>query len=670
MDMGAGGWLNDSQAGPSGIIMVNSDLSGTYITHDRGKSWTNIGAVQGLKETHACGMGYDPVDSKVIFIGMERGIYRSSDGGYNFVKVFDGIFCTDIVISKSNHMIGFAGGNSRYNKSDGNVYKTTDNGETWTKVSTDLPASDIVVQEIIVSPANPDILYAQSYKGRFAKATSALYKSVNGGANWTEVAPEILRNEIFDIAIDPSDFNRMYATGKNIGIAKSVDGGITWVTKKLNEMGSIHIKSDKPNIIRVLCASKCMESSDYGDTWVLKAEWPETSFLPGHSWGGVDMTRKCDDMSNSDTYFWRNSCWVWGSFDGGKTIHPLWTKEASAGAGWWITTGVENSNPWTLEISEADPNLIYVGYWDMGMWRSLDHGQSWQSCNNTDLTGKWTSTVSLNSKQGCGGNCRTICADPKRTGVVWATIGGDQGEPELVYKSSNFGKFDSWEKTTGLPATKEVFGLSVDHNSPLNNRILFVTANGNIYKSTNDGIKWDTISSGLNCQFTMVDRFKSGFVYAGGKGGFYRSVDSGSSWTKTGLPEMTNIYDIKSDLSDKGWIYAVCFGRGLGLYLSKDWGITWEKILTDDFLRGIAVDPKNPNNLYAAASSARDAGGYNPNSHGVLFTRDGGKTWKQANEGLSWPFAWCLAVDPKDPSFIFGGFTGQNCKKRQFSDVK
>jgi len=93
-------------------------------------------------------------------------------------------------------------------------------------------------------------------------------------------------------------------------------------------------------------------------------------------------------------------------------------------------------------------------------------------------------------------------------------------------------------------------------------------------------------------------------------------------------------------------------------------------MLNDDFLRGVAVDPKNPMNIYAASSSARDSGGYNPNSHGLLFTRDGGKTWKQANEGLSWPFAWCVEVDPNDPSFVFGGFNGQNFKKRQFSDVQ
>ena len=167
----------------------------------------------------------------------------------------------------------------------------------------------------------------------------------------------------------------------------------------------------------------------------------------------------------------------------------------------------------------------------------------------------------------------------------------------------------------------------------------------------------------------MVDRFDARYVYAGGKIGFYRSTNGGESWTKTGLPEMGSVNNIKVDPSNPGWVYVVCFGKNRGLYLSKDKGTTWQKILSDDFLRGIAVDPKNSMNLYAASSSARDSGGYHSNSHGLLFTRDGGKTWKQANEGLSWPFAWCVEVDPRDPSFVFGGFNGQNFKKRQFSDV-
>jgi hypothetical protein len=374
-------------------------------------------------------------------------------------------------------------------------------------------------------------------------------------------------------------------------------------------------------------------------------------------------------MSDSDTYFWINDIAAWASFDGARTVHPLWTKEKTPGSGWWITTGVENSCPWDLAISEADPNVIYQAYWDMGLWRSLDHGQYWQSCNNTDLTGAWTKSVKPPSKQGIGGNSRTVCADPARANVVWASIGGDQTDPQKVYKSSNYGQFDSWVATTGLPSTYVINGLSVDNNSDPANRTLFVTALGNIYKSVNDGMTWSIVSNGLNCQYTMTDRFDSSYVYAGGTGGFYRSTDAGGTWSETGLPEMTSVFDIKTDPSNPTWIYVACCGTNKGLYLSKDKGSNWTKILTDDFLRGVAVDPKNPLNIYTASSSAVSSGGYKEKSTGIKYTRNGGTTWISANEGVSWPFAYCVEVDPNDNSFVFAGMPGMNFKKRQFSDI-
>jgi len=167
----------------------------------------------------------------------------------------------------------------------------------------------------------------------------------------------------------------------------------------------------------------------------------------------------------------------------------------------------------------------------------------------------------------------------------------------------------------------------------------------------------------------MVDRFDPSHVYAGGTGGFYRSTNAGGDWSKTGLTEMTSVYDIKTDPSNPTWIYVACCGTNKGLYLSKNKGSDWTKILTDDFLRGVAVDPKNPLNIYVASSSAVSSGGYKEKSTGIQYTRDGGNTWISANEGVSWPFAYCVEVDPEDNSFVFAGMPGMNFKKRQFSDL-
>jgi photosystem II stability/assembly factor-like uncharacterized protein len=669
MDMGAGGYLNGCQAGPTGIMLLISDLSGAYISKDRGQSWKNIGYEQGIENTHASTMGFDPVDSNVMFIGVGGGIYKSKDEGSTFYESLDSMFCTEICISKNNHQIGYAGGNSKWNVADGSLYQTTNNGDNWTKLSTNLPTEDFMIHKIVISNNDPNKLYLLSHSGRFAEADKALFFSKDGGSNWIEINPALLHGEINDFAVDPVNEDIIYASrnGNNTDVLKSIDGGENWKIVINKNTGLLVVKPDMPNVVRCISSWRLIESSDYGENWIFHPAWPSSDYLPGRRW--VNTSRKCEDLSDSDTYFWTNSCWIFASFNGGKNYKQLWTTEMPDNTGWWITRGVENTVPWDIEISQANSDIIYIGFYDMGMWRSLDHGKSWQSCNNTDLTGTWVWSVDDNSKQGVGGNTRTICADPDRENVVWATIQGNQKQKAYLCKSTDYGKFDSWITSEGLPDATDIMGLSIDYNSSPSNRTLLVTVEGNIYKSDNDGADWRLLVKDLNCKYTLIDNHNSDYMYAGGDDGLYRSVDKGENWEKIGLPEMTFIHDIKFDPVSSGTIYAVCFGEGKGLYKSNNYGVNWSKVLTDDFLRGVAIDPLNTMNIYAGSSSAKAAGGYKDGSNGFLCSRDQGATWNKANEGLSWPFVSRIEIDPENPAYVFIGANGMGFKKRYFNSL-
>ena len=220
----------------------------------------------------------------------------------------------------------------------------------------------------------------------------------------------------------------------------------------------------------------------------------------------------------------------------------------------------------------------------------------------------------------------------------------------------------------GLPdpiLASEIWGLSMDRTSPAENRILFVTAGGKVFRSTDDGYHWSQVFSKGSTRITAVDRFDGRLVFAGGSI-LWRSTDGGENWTKSGLPEMREIYDIKTDPINPGRVYVACYGNGLGLYRSQDSGVTWEHLWTNSSARGVAIHPKNPNLLYAT-SSLNDCCGAGPiGSAGVARSTDGGQTWITVNEGLPWPFAWPVEVDPSEPTWVMIGAPGTGYYLREF----
>ena len=214
-----------------------------------------------------------------------------------------------------------------------------------------------------------------------------------------------------------------------------------------------------------------------------------------------------------------------------------------------------------IEISPVNSDIIYLGYYDLGFMRSLDRGKSWQNSNHSIYTGAW---------KGDGGNTFTIAADPTRANVVWA--GQSEGRSTAAYllRSSQSGANNTWVLSSrGLPfPNTALFGLSVDPNSPENNRTLFVTANKNVYRSLDDGYNWSLVlETQGKSHFTAIDYFDGNLVYAGGSGGLWRSESGGASgtWQQVGILEMqgaitgdiwqsnwTGVMDIKTDRNKIG----------------------------------------------------------------------------------------------------------------------
>ena len=699
---GGGGWFGCVGVSDNGVILAGSDLSGAYRSFDGGQTWDVCGDSRGFNETHVSGMGFHKTNPSMMFLA-GNGIYKSIDDGDSWSLVLDASigsaqrgYISDIEFGTNEASTGYAswhGGN--WNTDNADILKTIDGGDTWNLLNSNIPDTRII--KLVVNPLDANTLYLLTGKGRPVCTDADVYKSIDGGLTWENLT---FTNsfegftEVVDLGIDPQNPENLYITtadaacslqnyyiGSSSKLFKSIDAGASWF--KLQDQGGL-IFVDANNASKVTLIetrivadwnpkSGTRVSLDGGITFTKTSDvstWGtafhgSTQYTYGGTRDGYGRTI-AQDPSNPDAFYWVNSQWVAGSSNGGTTFNVLHGNEVSPG--FWESTGVDNIVHYEVTINEKNPNIIYIGLADMGIWRSLDKGDSWQSCNTESIQYGWGN--------GRGGNVRSILSDPNRENVVWTAL-----QKGYVLKSTNSGEATSWqESNTGIPSGAYINGLSLDVNSPTTNRILYLTAEGTVYKSDTDGANWSPVLTGESCNFTAVDRFDANLVYAGGTKGLWRSIDQGISWTKlTGLQDLPadntlldirsnsykGIYDIQTDPNHTNRLYVTVFGGGQvrGLHRSDDAGITWQKILEDGYMRQVAIAPKNSNLLYATSSSAMSSGGLKSGSNGVWFSNDAGTTWTLQNQEMAYPFANGVAITNENEPTVFIGSQGSGFQR-------
>ncbi|MBK8443527.1 MAG: hypothetical protein IPL35_08985 [Sphingobacteriales bacterium] len=703
---GGGGAFNVIEAGSGGTILVGSDLSGVYKSTDNGNSFIPLGEQHGLTMAHIGGIGFDPDNDNIFFVGTVSGLYKTSDGGTTFSKVISTGYISDIWVSETSSNIVYAAWHASYTTTDAQIYKSTDGGTTFSKVSNLPTNANLRIIKFIGDPQNSNTFYFISGKSRNACGVAKLYKTTDGGVSFSDIT--VANVQVLDADIDPLNTSILYLSTYNgtcdytnlLGsFYKSTDGGATWNLQS-NRTGAIFVKKDNPAIIRRIDPrltnswtpeAGTWESTDGGVSWshtgIIAARTANTTWDTGYLkdvngvssgldvlWGysiGFEGFIKAmgTDMSNPDVILWADTQYAFRSDDGGVSFNNLFTKKLANNN--WQSTGLDNINIVDVEINKGDNNIIYAGYFDIGFWRSLDGGISWQSGNAADYTGGWN---------GYGGNVASIVSDPQRTNVVWTTMSEHQmGEsPTYLLRSNNFGEKSSWIlSNSGLP-TQEVMGLSLDENSLSSNRTLYVTAQGKVYKSSNDGTSWQLLNSGLpanGMRFTAVDKFNGNIVYAGGGNGLYASLDAGTTWSAIGNTEIntggsvsfwpqTNgqgVFDIVPDPLTTGVVYVTVYGNNKGLYRGTLSGSTWtwEKLYTDNFMRKVAINPSNPQQIAATSSSAFTDGWYHPASKGIIYSTDGFATSSIVDE-LEWPFGMTADMTATE---IFIGSPGTGIHK-------
>ncbi len=344
----------------------------------------------------------------------------------------------------------------------GGVWKTTDGGVNWTALTDNLPT--LACGDIAVDQTNPNVLYLGTgelnYSGD-SQYGNGIYKSTDGGANWFQVATVTqVGNRCSYIAIDPFNSNIVYMGGNN-GIFKSTNAGINWT----NINGGTNIN--------------CIVINPY----------------------------------NSQIIYITN-----GGSNAGQII-----KSVNGGNTWTTLTG---GLPTTmgriqLALAKSDVNTIYAsiaassGGALLGLYKTTDAGTTWTA---------QSTTPNYLSSQGWYDNAVTV----KPSDANYVVVGGLD-----VYASSTGGT-SLVQKSQWATTNPSLMAHADIHRLEYNGSVLYCCSDGGVYKSTNDGNNWTDLNQKLSTlQYQSADYDPTNLLsFQGGTqdNNKMTSTDGGSNW--------------------------------------------------------------------------------------------------------------------------------------------
>ncbi len=504
-------------------------------------------------------------------------------------------------------------------------------------------------------------------------AGGGLWKSTNGGTNWTTSTDALAHLGTSGLAINPTNPSIMYlATGDgdandtySIGVLKSTNGGDTWSTTGLNwavtnsrSIREILLHPENPDIVLVATSNGVYRSINAGVSWTQEQTGNFRDIEASKAFG-------------SNTFFASTSTEVFKSTNSGDTFTSVYT--------------VTGSNRIELAVTNANTDYIYAlaslstdsGF--KGLYRSTDGGTSWSTMSTTPNILGYSENGSGAGGQGWYDLC--IAADPLVANTIY--IGGVNTWKSLdggvTWTLNNFW----YSLNNGIPAV-HADKHSLDFQ---NNTTLWIGCDGGAYVSTNGGTSWTDKSNtlvisqmyrlavsqtdtkvitglqdngtklrstagvwsdviggdGMECQ---INRTNSNIMYGAIQNGeLRRSTNGGSSWTDIqntipGAPGGSWITPYELDPTTPSTIYA----GYAQLYKSTNQGTNWTSIGNTTQLGTsnktiLRVAPSNSNFIYTGTSSA------------IYKTADGGISWNKIS--LPGTDISMLEIHPTKPNTIW-----------------
>jgi len=597
---------------------------GVYKTEDGGASWKNMG----LKESRQIGMiEIDPRNTDVVYVaaegsiwgpGGERGLYKTTDGGKTWNKVLDvsentGI--NNVVMDPRNPDVLYATSEQRrrhvYTKIGGGpesaVYKSKDAGKTWNKIMTGLPSGHIGGMGIAISPVNPDVLYIIM---EAAGESSGFYRTTNRGATWEKMSTYASSGQYYnEIFCDPKNVDKVYSMETVSKV--TVDAGKTWTSVGNNERHvddhALWIDPANTDHLYIGGDGGIYETFDGGKTYIFKSNLPITQFYRVNVDNAFPFYNVYGGTQDNNSMGGPSR-----NINRDGVVNDDWTV-TMGGDGFWVA------------IDPVDENIVYTEYqygnaylWDK---KSEEAISIKPVPRKGEKTYRWFWDTPL------------LISPHQRERIYMAA--------NKVFRSDNRGK--SWE----------VISEDITRNEDRNQFKVMGK-----YWSV-DAVAKDVSTSLWGLVVSLAEsRVKKDLLYAGTDDGVIAvTEDGGKSWNRVttfpGIPEYTYVSDVLPDKFNENVVYASFNNTqsdDLKPYIlkSSDKGKTWtaitNKLPANGPIHTIEQDNVNPELLFAGSE------------FGFYYSLDGGNEWIEFKSGLPTIAVRDIATQERECDLVLGTF--------------
>ena len=600
---------------------------GVYRSDDAGKSWKNMGLPN---SEHVSKIIVHPDNSDVVWVasqgplwssGGDRGVFKTTDGGKTWNKQLGGsewTGATDLLMDPRDPDLLYAATWDRHRTvaaylgggPGSGIHRSRDGGETWEKIESGIPGSNLGKIGLAISPQQPDVIYAAVTLDR---RKGGVFRSTNQGSSWTKMSDAVSGGTgphyYQELYACPHNFDRLYLM--DVRVQVSEDGGKNFrrmkESRKHSDNHALVFRADDPDYLLIGTDAGIYESYDLAENWRFIDNMPITQYYKV----------AVDDREPFYHIFG-------GTQDNGSHGGPSRTdSDAGIRNGDWYKTLFADGHQSATE--PGNPDIIYAETQQGGLHRvDLKTGepvsvQPQARAGDPHERFNWDAPIVVSShdpKRLYFASYRVWRSDSR--GDDWEPISGDLTRNEERIARPIMGGVQSWDNPWDIYAMSNYSTITSLAESEINPDVIWAGTDDGIFQSTVDGGKtWNKRMVGelpgvperAFINDIKLDRFDANTVYISmdnhKEGDFkpylLRSANNGKNWENIaeGLPYGTLIWRLVQDHIDPNLLF---IGTENGIYVSMNGGNDWKKLAGSPTIafRDLAIQ-KRENDLVGAS---------------------------------------------------------------------